>query len=136
MLLILSTAVRYIAPLLLIFSIFLLFRGHNEPGGGFVGGLVAAAAYALTAIAFGVEKSKKMLKFPPIKIIATGILIALLSGLIAQLYKMNFMTGIWDDTELPIIGKLGTPLIFDIGVYLCVLGISLMIIFSLFEEEK
>jgi L-alanine-DL-glutamate epimerase-like enolase superfamily enzyme len=53
--LILRTAARYLLPLLILFSIFLLFRGHNEPGGGFVAGLVAAAAFALYALAADVE---------------------------------------------------------------------------------
>ena len=66
---ILATASRYLLPLMLIFSFFLLLRGHNEPGGGFVGGLVAAAAYALYLIANGIEEAKKLLKTEPIKLI-------------------------------------------------------------------
>lgn len=134
--LILTTTVKYLVPLLLIFSFFLLLRGHNEPGGGFAGGLVAASAYALFAIANGVGEAKKLLKFNPLKLIATGLTIAYISGMISLFAGERFMTGLWLENEIPVIGKLGTPLIFDTGVFILVLGISTMIIFSLAEEEE
>ncbi len=133
---ILSTASKYLLPLLLIFSFFLLLRGHNEPGGGFVGGLVAAAAYALYFIANGVEEAKKLLKAEPIKIIAAGLLVALVSTLPALLAGRDFMSGLWLEPQFPVIGKVGTPLLFDAGVFLLVLGIAVKIIFSLAEEDK
>lgn len=133
---ILSTASRYLLPLMLIFSFFLLLRGHNEPGGGFVGGLVAAAAYALYLIANGIDEAKKLLKAEPIKLIATGLLIAVISAFISVINGKNFMTGIWAKDEIPVIGKVGTPLLFDLGVYFLVLGIVLKIVFSLAEEDK
>jgi multicomponent Na+:H+ antiporter subunit B len=133
---ILSTASKYLLPLLLIFSFFLLLRGHNEPGGGFVGGLVAAAAYALYFIGNGVDEAEKLLKIDPIKLIAIGLFIALISTVPALFVGKDFMTGIWLKTNFPVIGKIGTPLIFDVGVYLLVLGIALKIIFSLAEEDK
>lgn len=133
---ILSTASRYLLPLLLIFSFFLLLRGHNEPGGGFVGGLVAAAAYALYFIANGVNEAEKLLKAKPIQLISLGLLLAILSTLPSIFMGQNFMTGVWLDTNFPVIGKIGTPLVFDVGVYLLVLGIALKIIFSLAEEDK
>ena len=133
---ILSTASKYLLPLLLIFSFFLLLRGHNEPGGGFVGGLVAAAAYALYFIANGVEEAKKLLKAEPIIIIAAGLLLAILSTLPALLVGRDFMSGVWLEPQFPVIGKVGTPLLFDVGVFVLVLGIAVKIIFSLAEEDK
>lgn len=133
---ILSTASRYLLPLLLIFSFFLLLRGHNEPGGGFVGGLVAAAAYALFYIANGVEEAEKLLKSEPIKLIAVGLVLALISTVPSLITGENFMTGVWLNINFPVIGKIGTPLIFDLGVYLLVLGIAVKIIFSLAEEDS
>jgi multicomponent Na+:H+ antiporter subunit B len=133
---ILSTASRYLLPLLLIFSFFLLLRGHNEPGGGFVGGLVAAAAYALYFIANGVNEAEKLLKAEPIKIIALGLALATSSAIFSLFAGKNFMTGLWFETNFPVVGKIGTPLIFDLGVYLLVLGIALKIVFSLAEEDK
>lgn len=132
---ILKSASRYLIPILLVFSFFLLLRGHNEPGGGFVGGLVAASAYALYAIANGVESSKRLLRLNPLMLIAVGLAVALVSGFIGMINNGIFMTGVWLDSKIPVIGKLGTPLLFDIGVYILVLGISLKIIFSLFEED-
>lgn len=132
--LILSTATRYLLPLLLLFSIFLLLRGHNEPGGGFAGGLVAAAAFALYAIAFSVEEAKAVLKVPPRMLLALGLMISLTSALIPAFVGKPLMTGLWSERILPVIGKIGTPLIFDIGVYLAVIGVILLIILSLAEE--
>jgi len=133
---ILSTASRYLFPLMLIFSFFLFLRGHNEPGGGFVGGLVAAAAYALYLIANGVDEAKKLLKAEPIKLIALGLLLAVISAFISVINGQNFMTGVWAKNKFPVIGKVGTPLLFDLGVYFLVLGIVLKIVFSLAEEDK
>jgi multicomponent Na+:H+ antiporter subunit B len=132
--LILLTATRYLVPVLLLFSIFLLTRGHNEPGGGFVGGLVAAAAFALYAIAHTVHQARRLLRFPPRIFMGTGLLIAVASGLVPLLFGQPFLTGIWSEVDLPVLGKIGTPGIFDIGVYFAVLGVILQIIFELMEE--
>ena len=134
---ILQTAIQYITPLMLIFSLFLLFRGHNEPGGGFTGGLVASAAFALYMIANGSQKARELLKFDPVNLIGAGLAIALGSGLISIfVFDDVFMKGFWTKTEYPVLGKLGTPFLFDIGVYLLVIGISLKILFSLYEEMQ
>jgi multicomponent Na+:H+ antiporter subunit B len=132
--LILTTATRYLFPLLLLFSFFLLLRGHNEPGGGFVGGLVAAAAFALYAIAVDVQGARQLLKIEPRVLIATGILTAAVSGVISIFTGNPFLTALWLKQPLPILGKVGTPLFFDIGVYMLVLGITLKIIFALAED--
>lgn len=132
--LVLSTATRYLMPLLLIFSIFLLLRGHNDPGGGFVGGLVAASAIALYGLALGMDKARRLLYFEPQTLISFGLLTAVGSGLLAVLWGLPFMTGLWDDHTVPVIGKVGTPLVFDVGVYLVVIGVTLTIIFALKER--
>jgi multicomponent Na+:H+ antiporter subunit B len=131
--LILSTATRYILPLLLLFSIFLLLRGHNEPGGGFVGGLVAAAAFALYAIAFDVATARRTLGVDTRTLIGLGLLVALSSALAALIAGQPFMTGLWSEYAVPLLGKVGTPLLFDTGVYLVVIGVALTIIFGLAE---
>jgi multicomponent Na+:H+ antiporter subunit B len=132
--LILVMATRYLVPVLILFSLFLLIRGHNEPGGGFVGGLVAGSAFALYAIAHTAHQARRLLRVPPRTLIAVGLLVALSSGLFSLLFRKPFMTGIWMTVELPIIGKIGTPGIFDIGVFITVLGVVLQIIFELMEE--
>ena len=79
--LILTTAVRYLLPLMLLFSLFVLFRGHNEPGGGFVGGLVVASAFALVEISFGITEARRLLRVHPIALIAFGLFLALASAI-------------------------------------------------------
>ena len=133
--LILSTATRYMMPLLLLFSIFLLLRGHNEPGGGFVGGLVAAAAFALYAFAFNVENTRQALRIDPRNLIGIGLFIAMGSGLLSLFGGRPYMTGVWSSQEIPVLGKVGTPVLFDVGVYLVVVGVTLTIIFSLAESD-
>jgi multicomponent Na+:H+ antiporter subunit B len=133
--LVLQTATRYLVPLMLMFSIFLLLSGHNAPGGGFVGGLLAAAAFALYAIAYGIETARETLHIQPRRLIGIGLSFALGSGLFSVILGHPFMTSQWDDTVLPAIGKLGTPVIFDTGVYFVVIGVTLMIVFSLAEAE-
>jgi multicomponent Na+:H+ antiporter subunit B len=141
--LILRIAARYLTPLLMLFSLFILYRGHNAPGGGFIGGLLAAAALALYAIAFDAESASRKLRLNPRTLIAIGLLIALLSGLLSIFQGEPFLTGQWILPELPLIEQLplGTPLLFDIGVYLVVIGVTLMIVFELarssnFDQEE
>lgn len=134
--LILSAAARVLFPLLLLFSVFLLFRGHNEPGGGFVGGLVAATAYALLALTSGVDASRRFLPASPQLLVGTGLLTALTAGVIGLAAGRPFLTGLWGDVTLPVIGKPGTPVLFDTGVYLAVLGVVLLILFTLQEEDE
>ncbi|HPA51821.1 MAG TPA: Na+/H+ antiporter subunit B [Thermoanaerobaculia bacterium] len=134
--LILAAATRVVFPLLLLFSVFLLFRGHNEPGGGFVGGLVAATAYALLALTGGVAAARRVLPARPEVLIGTGLLAALASGLVGLAAGRPFMTGLWGDVSLPVVGKPGTPVLFDAGVYLTVLGVVLLILLTLQEEDE
>ncbi len=133
--LILLTATRYLVPVLFLFSFFVLVRGHNEPGGGFVGGLVASAAFALYALAHNSYEARRLLRLPTPTLIGAGLLIALGSGFVGVLYGRPFLTGIWSSVAIPIVGKIGTPGIFDIGVYLTVLGVVLQIVFGLMEED-
>ena len=134
--LILRATTRFMLPLLLLFSIFLLIRGHNEPGGGFRGGLVAASAFVLNAFAFGVPAVRQALGVDLTVFIGAGLLVALGSGVLGLLVGLPLMTGVWKEITLPGLGPLalGTPLLFDLGVYLVVVGIALSIILSLAEE--
>jgi multicomponent Na+:H+ antiporter subunit B len=135
--LILRTASRFLLILLFQFSIFLLLRGHNEPGGGFVGGLVLAAALTLYAIAYDVRSIRRFLPCRTQTMIGLGLLLAGLSGVWALVKGQPFMTGQWGHLEFMGLDlHLGTPLIFDIGVYLVVVGVVLIIIMSLAEEEE
>ena len=126
-----QTAARLLMPLLLVFSVFLLLRGHNEPGGGFVGGLVGAAAFALYAIAFGVQRARQALLVRPLTLLGVGLLTALVSGLPAAFRGQPFLAALWASGPLAV----GTPVLFDVGVFLVVAGVVLMMIFSLAEES-
>jgi multicomponent Na+:H+ antiporter subunit A len=125
------TAARLLMPLLLLFAVFLVLRGHNEPGGGFVGGLVAASAFALYGIAFGVPRARQAMLVRPLTLLGAGLLIALVSGLPAVLRGQPFLTAVWIADPV----ALGTPLLFDVGVFLVVGGVVLMMVFSLAEES-
>jgi multicomponent Na+:H+ antiporter subunit B len=134
--LVLVTATRLLTPLLLLFSLFLLLRGHYEPGGGFVGGLVAASAFSLAAYAQGAGAARRLLRVPPTALIGVGLLVAVASGLLALFQGEPFLEGRWGAVELPVLGKPGTPLLFDAGVYLVVLGTVLAVVLTLLEAEE
>ena len=134
--LILRTASGVLQPVMLLYSIFLLVAGHNEPGGGFAGGLVAASAFALHALAHDTQATRRALRVHPRTLIGAGLLAAVLSGVPGVIAGGVFLTGLW--VAVPLAGggsvALGTPLLFDVGVYLLVLGMVLLVIFPLAEE--
>jgi multicomponent Na+:H+ antiporter subunit B len=133
--LILRSATRYLLPLLLLFSVFLLLRGHQEPGGGFAGGLVASAAFVLYSIAHGVAAARRSLPLPPGMLIGLGLLLAGASGVLALALGQPLLTAQWSAWPIPILGEAGTPLVFDAGVFLTVAGVVLLIVFSLMEAR-
>jgi multicomponent Na+:H+ antiporter subunit B len=132
--LILKTASEYLLPLLLLFSVFILMRGHYEPGGGFVGGLIASIALVLHFFANGEEKTRKFLHIHPGIFIPIGLTLSLVSGFLPILIGSPFMTGLWIPDPFPVIGMVGTALFFDIGVYFVVVGVTLTIIFTIAER--
>lgn len=131
---ILKTATTYLLPLLLLFSVFILLRGHNNSGGGFVGGLIASIAFVLYSFANDIQSAKSMFKYVPGFLIPTGLSISLLSGLYPLLLDKPFLSSIWYPENIHIIGSLGTTLFFDIGVYFIVIGVTLTILFTISES--
>ncbi len=129
--LILRTAARLLVPLILLFSVFLMLRGHNESGGGFIGGLVAGTAFALYAMAYGTAASRRALRTTPQALLAAGLATALLSAVIPLVQGGAMLQGLW---AKPLGVKVGTPILFDVGVYLIVIGITLMIVYELDES--
>jgi len=131
---ILQTATRLLMPLLLLFAVFLLLRGHNQPGGGFVGGLVVASSFVLYSIAFGVDAARRALLVTPSTLLGVGLLVALTSGLPAVAVGQPFMTAQWAEVMVSSnVVAIGTPLVFDVGVFLAVIGVVLTIVFTLAE---
>jgi multicomponent Na+:H+ antiporter subunit B len=132
--LILRTATRFLMPLLLLYALFLLLRGHNDPGGGFVAGLVVSAAFVLYSIDSGIPASRRALHVAPSRLLGVGLLIALVSGLPGLLRGRPFMTPLWTSVgAAPVVVAVGTPLLFDLGVFLAVIGVVLTIVFTLGE---
>lgn len=132
--LIFRTAARYLVPLLLLFSIFTLLRGHNLPGGGFAGGLLAATAVALYIFAWDAGAAKRAIPIDPHFLIGLGLAIVLVCGFGGMATGDPFLTGKW--TVIGTETAIGTPLLFDIGVYLVVFGASVMMMFSLTGREE
>jgi multicomponent Na+:H+ antiporter subunit B len=134
--LILKTATRLLLSLMLLFSFFILLRGHNEPGGGFIGGLIAASAFALHSIAFGPAALRRLLKFDPKSIAGAGLLCALAAGLSSAVLGDAFLKAEWlhwgtGENAFHV----GSPLVFDLGVFLVVIGAVLTIVLALEEED-
>lgn len=132
--LILRLAGRIVLPASLAFSLYLLWRGHNAPGGGFVGGLIAAAGFTVHGLPRGQARLLAALRWPPVSIAGTGLLMALLSGVPGLLANEPFLTHqwrIWDSGF-----AVGTALAFDIGVYLAVLGSVCAFVSFYLEEDK
>ena len=134
--LILATIIKALIPLFLIFAIYMFFRGHNQPGGGFIGGLIATIPFMVHAIAFGSGETVRIFRIKPIFAASAGLLLATLSGVCALVAGKPFMTALWSDTALPFIGKPGTPILFDVGVFLIVFGMVLQVTFLLSEEGE
>ncbi|MDA0700056.1 MAG: Na+/H+ antiporter subunit B [bacterium] len=132
---ILRTTTQLLITVLLLLSVFWLLRGHDLPGGGFIGGLVAAAALALYAIANGLAAATALLRVAPQMLVAWGLLLAVGAGFLALLQPAAYLTGQW--WIIPFAGqelKLSSPLLFDIGVFLVVIGVVLTMVFALEER--
>lgn len=132
---ILRTAANYLLPLLLLFAVFILLRGHYLPGGGFVGGLVAAIAFVLHAFANGTERTQKFLSYHPGYMIPLGLSVSVISALVPMYFGQSFFTALWLQDPIPVIGMVGTALFFDIGVFMVVIGVTLTIIFTIAESS-
>ena len=131
------TTAPYLTSLMLLFSVFVLLRGHNEPGGGFIGGLIAASAFAILGIASGVAPVRRALYFHPMAISGSGLFLAAMSGLLSLFFKVPFLTGLWASPDiLGLTITVSTPMVFDIGVYLVVVGSITSIALALEERER
>jgi len=120
---ILEVFVRGLYPLMLLASVWLLLRGHNAPGGGFIGGMVAVAATATLAVANGAEHAQRRMPLGPMRLAAAGVLLSLASGLPAWIAGSAYMTHLWASLPLGFTQlKVSTVMLFDLGVYAAVWG--------------
>jgi multicomponent Na+:H+ antiporter subunit B len=131
----LRTVSRPVTMLLVGMSLLVLLRGHNEPGGGFIGGLLAAAGFVVQGLAYGPVSARRLLRLHPLSILAAGLLLAALSGVPGLLLGLPFMTAQWWGEMLQL-GKAGTVLVFDLGVYLVVLGAVTLILLEAITPDR
>ncbi|MGJ8632691.1 MAG: MnhB domain-containing protein [Luteolibacter sp.] len=136
---ILSIASRYVGFVLIVLSLIALYRGHNYPGGGFIGGLIAASAFLLWALSHGWAEVREKIRFDPMNLLVIGLGLAMASGIPAFFNGTPYMTAQWGPAwYIPVLGKLklGTPLLFDIGVYFAVVGFTLKSAIALGSEAE
>ena len=133
--LILRVASRLMVGLILIFAVYLLLRGHHSPGGGFAAALIAGTGFALFFIAEGTQPVRRALRLPPTVLAGLGVVTAIVAGAVGPLAGKPFLTGLWLPAGDTVVGaiELGTPLLFDVGVFLAVLGAILTVLFALEE---
>jgi multicomponent Na+:H+ antiporter subunit B len=134
-----TTVVRFGFFIINVFAFYLLLRGHNFPGGGFIAGLASAASLILLGLAIGIEALHRLVRVDPVRIAGVGLTLAMLSSAAPMLGGEAFLTQFnWHLHELPLLGELhvGTPLLFDLGVYLVVVGVCCKIIIVLVESTQ
>jgi multicomponent K+:H+ antiporter subunit A len=131
--LVLATLSRILLPMALLVSVFIFLRGHNLPGGGFIAGLVTAVALILQYVAMGVQWTQQRLPFNYHRMAALGVILATLTGLGSWLFGRPFLTTAFGHFSLPLLGEfeLATAMLFDLGVYLTVVGTTLLILANL-----
>ena len=129
----LAVVSQSLLPLALLVSAFIFIRGHNQPGGGFIAGLITAIALIQQYVAHGVVWMRERMPLNYLAFIASGLLIATLSGMGSWAFGHNFLTTWFDYFKLPVVGKfeLASAMVFDFGVYLTVIGATLLILANL-----
>ncbi|MEN8701467.1 Na(+)/H(+) antiporter subunit B [Bacillus infantis] len=134
---ILQTVTKVTLFIIILFSIHLFFAGHYYPGGGFVGGLMTSGAIVLLLLAFDMKTVANILPIDYKYMIATGLLFAVGTGAGALLFNAPFLTHAFKDVYLPLLGKtsLHTAVLFDTGVFLVVVGVTMTIIQTIGEDE-
>lgn len=133
---ILQTATQIVVFIILTFSVYLFFAGHHHPGGGFIGGLVSASALVLLFMAYDVKTVQELIPVDFKRVAALGAFIAVFAGLGALVFDAPFLSQTLVYVQLPILGEteLATATLFDVGVFLVVIGVAITIILSIGED--
>ncbi|ANU19015.1 Na(+)/H(+) antiporter subunit B [Planococcus plakortidis] len=133
----LQTATKVVTFIILMFAVHIFFAGHYTPGGGFVGGLLTASAIVLLMLAFDIPTIKKILPINYVVLTAVGLLIAIATASASIIFDVPFFTHAYDYFNLPLFGKtsLHSAMLFDLGVYLVVVGVTMTIIQTIGEDE-
>ncbi|MBT2571975.1 Na(+)/H(+) antiporter subunit B [Planococcus sp. ISL-110] len=132
----LQTATKVVTFIILMFAVHIFFAGHYTPGGGFVGGLLTTSAIVLLMLAFDLETVKKILPINYVSMTAVGLLLALATAAASIIFDVPFFTHAYDYYDLPLFGNtsLHSALLFDVGVYLVVVGVTMTIIQTIGED--
>jgi multicomponent K+:H+ antiporter subunit A len=135
--LILSTFSRLLLPLALLVAVFIVLRGHNLPGGGFIGGLITAVALIMQYLANGIAWTRPRISGQLHPLIGIGLAVATLTGLASWYFGYPFLTSAHGHFHLPLIGdlELASAMLFDLGVLMVVVGITLVILVRLGELD-
>lgn len=135
---VLETAVRLVFHTVLVFGVYLLFAGHNQPGGGFVGGLVAGCAFVLRYATTGPAGMRQAVPVDPALPLGAGLLLAAVTGVAALLLGGQFLESGKVELDVPVLGvvKATSALPFDAGVFLVVVGLVLVVLQSLGDEAE
>jgi multicomponent K+:H+ antiporter subunit A len=136
--LLLVVAARWLLPLALVVSVYILFRGHNAPGGGFVAGLITAVALVLQQMAHGLAWATSRLPLDYARLAAAGLLVAGATGVGAWLFDRPFLTNAHAEPVVWVIGALplASAALFDLGVYLTVVGTAMLALASLASASR
>lgn len=139
--LILTAATRLLAPLIFAYSLFILLRGHNDPGGGFIGGLIAAVAFALYAKASGTAAVRRLMRIDPASLSFTGLGVAVVAGIWGYVERGAFLASTWPFLTVSETGEkggvpLGSAAMFDTGVYLVVVGAVTGLFLALEDDSE
>lgn len=135
---ILEAGIVTVSGPLLAFSLYLLLAGHNQPGGGFAGGLVAGTTVLLVWSAGGLRLLRRVLPIRSTALMGAGLILAVVVGFAAAIPGLAFLESGYVELSVPLVGptKLVSALLFDVGVYLVIVGITLGLIRSLGEERS
>ncbi|EGA91129.1 putative monovalent cation/H+ antiporter subunit B [Planococcus donghaensis MPA1U2] len=133
----LQTATKVVTFIILMFAVHIFFAGHYTPGGGFVGGLLTTSAIVLLMLSFDIATVKKILPINYVTMTAIGLLLALATAAGAIVFDVPFFTHAFGYFDLPLFGKtsLHSAMLFDAGVYLVVVGVTMTIIQTIGEDE-
>ena len=129
-------AAGFLLPLILLFSVFLFLRGHHEPGGAFVAGMVAAAGFSLQTLARGAGATRAAFRRPPRFLIGVGLLLVAIVASAPVVVGDALLRARWLTWQLPSGGviEFGSPMLLEAGVYLVVVGSVVTVIMTAMGE--
>ena len=132
----LTAGTRTMVPTLVLFSVYLLVVGHDVPGGGFAGGLIASSALLLVFLTFGAPGLDRVLPIDPEALTGLGLAMAIVAGLIGLFFEGTFLTYTYASVSAPLLGdiKVSSLLLFDLGVYALVVGLVATAVLRLGRE--